>query len=106
MFSSLAFERLKRTRSHFAKGKGDGKGKGKQKGGKGKRKGERVVTISNNRDLRQERSADMRSQVKQKMLSTVLPKIANLSVEAVDQNLESANFKFQLRFQSKNNTHY
>ena len=57
---------------------------GKQNGGKGKREGERVVTISNNTDPRQQRANDRRSEVKHKMLSTVLPKIADLSVEGSD----------------------
>ena len=43
----------------YPKGKGGGKGKGKQKGNKGKGMGERVVTISNNRDLRQVCLTDM-----------------------------------------------
>ena len=87
MFSNSASDRLKRNRIHLAKGKGGGKGNGKQKGSKGKGKGERVVTISNN-NLRQERANDRRSQVKQMMLSTVLPKIADLSVEGSDTLFE------------------
>ena len=85
MFSNATSEGSKRTRTTFLyEGKGGGKGKGKQKGGKEKREGERVVTISNNTDPRQQRANDRRSEVKHKMLSTVLPKIADLSVEGSD----------------------
>ena len=67
--------------------KGAGKGKGKHKGTKGKGKGERIVTV-NSQDRRQERSSDRRAEVKLKMLSTVLPKIAELSVEGSDTLFE------------------
>ena len=77
-------ERSKRARSGFhQQSKGGGKGKGKHKGSKGKGKGERTVTVNSN-----VRSGDRRTVVKEKMLSTVLPKIAELSMEGSDTLFE------------------
>ena len=64
-------------------GKG-GKGKGKYKGGNGKGKGDRVVTISNGSGPHQQRASDRRAVVKEKILLTNLPKIANLSIDGPD----------------------
>ena len=86
MPSNATSQGNKRARS-FHKGKGGGKGKGKQKGSKGKGKGERVVTLSGN-DRRQERASDRRAVVKEKMLVSVLPKIADLSVDGSDTLFE------------------
>ena len=86
MPSNVTSQGSKRARS-FHKGKGGGKGKGKQKGNKGKGKGERIVTLSVN-DCRQERSSDRRAVVKEKMLVSVLPKIADLSVDGSDTLFE------------------
>ena len=61
-----------------------GKGKGKYKSSKGKGKGERIVTVSNGTDARHQRTSDRRAVIKQKMLSTVLPKIADLSIDGSD----------------------
>jgi hypothetical protein len=88
MPSNATSPRSKRTRTSLRQQpKGAGKGKGKHKGTKGKGKGERIVTV-NSQDRRQERSSDRRAEVKLKMLSTVLPKIAELSVEGSDTLFE------------------
>ena len=88
MFSNATYERSKRNRSSQTfKGKG-GKGKGTYTGDKGKGKGKRVVMISNGSDTRQQRASDRRSVVKEKMLSTVLPKIADLSIDGSDTLFE------------------
>ena len=85
---NVTSERSKRSRNDFhQQGKCGGKGKGKHKGSKGKGKGDRVVTISSN-ERRQERSSDRRTLVKEKMLSIVLPKIADLSMEGSDTLFE------------------
>ena len=67
--------------------KGGGKGKGKQKGSKGKGKGERIVTITGN-ERRQAHANDRRAVVKEKMLVSILPKIADLSVDGSDTLFE------------------
>jgi hypothetical protein len=88
MFSNATSRRSKRQiSSPGSKGKG-GKGKGKYKGSKGEGKGERSVKIVMGSDLRQERVSERRSVVKQRMLSTVLPKIAELSLEDSDTLFE------------------
>ena len=74
MFSNATSQRSKRQISSPSfKGKGD-KGKGKYKSSKGKGKGERTVTFSSGTDARQQHTSDRRDVIKQKMLSTVLPK--------------------------------
>ena len=65
-----------------------GKGNGKHKSGNGQGKGERVVTISNANDPRQQRASDMCAAIKEKMLSTILPKIAGLSIDGSDTLFE------------------
>ena len=62
--------------------------KGKYKSSKGKGKGERTVTVSSGTDARQQRTSDRRDVIKQKMLSTVLPKIADLSIDGSDTLFE------------------
>ena len=69
------------------KGNG-GKRKGKYKSSKGKGKGERTVTVVSGTDARQQRSGDRREVIKQKMLSTVLPKIIDLSIDGSDTLFE------------------
>ena len=77
LFSDVTSERSKRHRSNeMFQGKG-GKGKGKYKGGNGKGKGDRVVTISNGSGPHQQRASDRRAVVKEKILLTNLPKIAD-----------------------------
>ena len=89
MFSDVTFEIKDPSdkSNQMLKGKG-GKGKGKHKSGNGKCMGERVVTISNANDPRQQRASDRRAIVKQKMLSTILPKIADLSIDGSDTLFE------------------
>ena len=89
MYSRSPSDGPRRATSNYSnKGKGGGKGKGKSKGGRGKGKGERVVSVENHAANRQSRANDRRAEVKHKMLSTVLPKISDLSVVSTDTLFE------------------
>ena len=89
MHSSSPSGRHRRTRSNYPnREKGGGKGKGKGKSGKGKGKGARVVSIESHVANRQSRANDRRAEAKHKMLSTVLPKISDLSVVSTNTLFE------------------